>query len=220
MNQREEGNTYPQIEPGLYNRIQALNSLLSGRIHAAIWNKLYKREVWNGVRFPTDLYAASDQVVSVEIFFNCSSVYVIDRPLYMYRKHPGSLTALCSNRIISSRILAFSYVSDFLRAHAPKDISEEQIRRYGGYGGYGITIFNTAIIHYANCYKKDGSEYLKKQIIAMGDKIEIENCGLKTRAAYYMMQHCPWLLKYVCTVYLQTSLFIRKITGNDEQKKL
>lgn len=207
LGQWEQGVLYPLISPGLYNRTQALHGLLDRRMGPVIWNKIYKRELWNDVRFPADLYAGTDYVGLFQVFFNCHSVYVIDRPLYMYRKHPGSLTAVYSTRILSSRILGRLYISDFLRAHSPQIFSKQQIRNYDK------TALTTTMLNYTRCYEKEGSEYLKQLITDMADKIGIANCGLKTRIMYFMMRHSPGLLKCVYPAYLQIRLFVKKITG-------
>lgn len=201
------GVVFPSISSGLYNRAQALEGLLDGKIGVEIWNKLYTREIWDNIRFPEELCAGSDNVVSFHAFFNCSSVYVIEHPLYMYRKRSGSLTEIYSTKILRSRFLASSYVFDLLRSHLPETISKQQIRQYEE------KILKATIISYAKCYEKEGSDYLKKQATDMADEIEIENCGFKTRTAYFIMRHCPGLLKFVDPAHKQIKLFVRKMNG-------
>jgi len=58
------------------------------RNHA--WNKLYKRHLFNNIRFPAGrLY--EDVYVMHEIFGNASSVVFIDRGMYYYRQRPDSI---------------------------------------------------------------------------------------------------------------------------------
>ena len=195
------------IPPGLYNRAQALDGRIDVTINNEVWNKLYKRELWNEVRFSPDLYASVDVPVSFQIFINCNSAYVIDTPLYFYRKRPESLTATFSTRIINSRILAMTYTSDFLRAHSPEVFSEKQVHRYD------IRKMNTLMVLCLKCPGKDDYEYLKRQIIDMVDRIGIDKYSLKIRAAYYMLCYCPWTLKYGYRAYSQIREFVWKITG-------
>ena len=130
MEQSMRGVVSRSIPPGFYNRAQALDGRIDGTLNGEVWNKLYKRELWNEVRFSPDLYASADVPVSFQILYNCNSTYVIDTPLYFYRRRQESLTATFSTRIIESRILAMTYTSDFLRAHSPEVFSEQQIQRY------------------------------------------------------------------------------------------
>lgn len=207
MNVNEGEAIYPSCESGKYNRTQALNLLYGDVLLLVIWNKIYKRELWNSVRFHSELTAASDHLASYQVFDRCNLAYVIDTPLYFARIRPGSISRTNSPQNIECQIIARTYVSDFFRSHSPEVFSEQQVRNYD------ISLFKATVIIYAKYYKKYGSEFLKKQITDMADKIGIANCGLKTRIAYYMMRHCSGLLKCVYPAYLQIRLFVKKITG-------
>ena len=43
---------YSCIEQGLYGRKDALCALVEGRLIHSVWNKLYRSELWNNIRFP------------------------------------------------------------------------------------------------------------------------------------------------------------------------
>ena len=47
----------------------------------------------------------------------------------------------------------------------------------------------------------------------MVDRIGIDNYSPKVRTAYYMLLHCPWLLKYGYRAYSLIREFVWKITG-------
>lgn len=55
------------------------------------WNKLYKRELWNNVRFPKGK-VHEDRFVSSEIIKQCNKIVFLKKPLYYYRYRYGSIT--------------------------------------------------------------------------------------------------------------------------------
>lgn len=203
----KKGSICPLSDSGKYNRAKALHELLDCHFRMAVWNKFYKSELWESVRFRTDLIAASDHLVSFQVFDRCNSVYVIDKPLYLYRKHQGSISGNFSVKNIECQILSRSLVEDFLRSHSPSDFSDTQIKKYEK------TRLDGMFSYYVRCQDKLFSDYLKKQIIDMAGRVGIENCEYKTRIKFYLMCHSSWLLKYISTVYLPTKLFFRKVLG-------
>ena len=190
-----------------YNRIQALQGLLDGKLNMAIWNKLYKRDLWKNVRFRTELTAASDHLVSFQVFDGCNSAYVIDNPLYLYRVRQASISRNFSAKNVECQILARSLVTDYLKSHSPADFSEMQIKKYE------VSRLNSMIYYYIRCQDSAFSDFLKKQTIEMAEKIGIENCGYKTRIAYHMMRHCSWLLRHSYPVYFKIRVLVRNVFG-------
>ena len=203
----KKGSIRPLSDMGKYDRNQALHELVDGHFHMAVWNKLYKKELWDKTRFRTDLVAASDHLVTFQVFDGCNSVYVIDRPLYLYRIRQGSISRNFSVKNIECQILSRSLVEDFLRSHSPSDFSDTQIKKYEK------NRLNDMLRYYVRCQDKLFSDHLKKQIIDMAGRVGIENCEYKTRIKFYLMCHSSWLLKYIYTVYLHTKLFFRKVLG-------
>jgi len=56
----------------------------SGESHVLIvsWGKLYKKKVWNGVRFPERITKSEDQFVFGELMDNCDIIYFTDEIVY------------------------------------------------------------------------------------------------------------------------------------------
>ena len=81
----------PSIEPGLYDRRVALRALADGTINIAVWNKLYRRRLWSDLRFPEG-HVYEDIDVACRVVESCDSVCVMEQPLYLHRKRPGSIT--------------------------------------------------------------------------------------------------------------------------------
>ena len=56
----------------------------SGESHVLIvsWGKLYKKKVWNGIRFPENKTKSEDQFVFPDIMDNCDNIYFTDEIVY------------------------------------------------------------------------------------------------------------------------------------------
>lgn len=57
-----------------------------------VWNKLYKKELWEGVRFPEGVGVVEDITVMPRIYHKAHSLCVIDNTLYNYVYRAGSLS--------------------------------------------------------------------------------------------------------------------------------
>lgn len=56
-----------------------------------VWNKLYKREIWENIRFPENKFAEDLRVI-YKIYDQIDSLIIIDLPLYYYFLSPLSST--------------------------------------------------------------------------------------------------------------------------------
>lgn len=75
----------------LYSGKEALTALIHGKIGNYTWNKLYKRDVFEGISFPIGrLYEDVDTLC--EVLSNSSSVAVLDTVKYHYRQRADSIT--------------------------------------------------------------------------------------------------------------------------------
>lgn len=63
--------------------------LLQGKIPVVAWNKLYRREIFNDIRFPEGMYY-EDEYIMPYIFDRASKVSYLDEQLYTYNERMGS----------------------------------------------------------------------------------------------------------------------------------
>lgn len=118
------GRVEPPINPGLYDRVSILRALVDHKVNVQVWNKLYRRELFESIRFP-DGHIYEDIATAHKFFNACKAIYVLDKPLYLYRKHEGSITS-CPNK----EALAWSYsqFADFVEANTPNIFTSEQLK--------------------------------------------------------------------------------------------
>jgi glycosyltransferase involved in cell wall biosynthesis len=71
---------------------KVLFHILSGKLHAFAWNKLYKRSVLleNRITSPEDMPLMQDTVFALKVFSNMEKTVYIDKPLYHFRRHSSS----------------------------------------------------------------------------------------------------------------------------------
>ena len=75
----------------LYSGKEAITALIHGKIGNYTWNKLYRKELFDGVSFPAGRYY-EDVDTLCEVLNNSSAVTVLDTPKYHYRQRSDSST--------------------------------------------------------------------------------------------------------------------------------
>ncbi len=198
--------TVPSILPGLYDRDNSLRALLGGAINPGVWNKLYKKKLWESVRFPEG-FVYEEVRTLYQILDISESMYVCEDPLYLHRKRHGSITETCSQKNISDWFLAYSYFDDFVLENTPSvftgkmlEDSRRQrmhtmVRFYGLYSGDQL-------------YK----EYLRGKVIESIDELGIPDHRIITRIGLYMIYFCPRLFRLTYSIYYCIRKMIRLST--------
>lgn len=188
----------PQIGVGSYDKVSSLNAIIDGRINISTWNKMYRRELWNAIRFP-DGHVFEEQKTILEIFDHCNKVYIIDRPLYLYRKRPGSISDTVSVSNMSDYISAYSYVEYFVKKHTPEVFLQNQVEKVRR------ETIEKFLSVYLISYKQTGNEWtdfcekLRKQIIEK--EKEVNGLRLRTKAEMGMICYTPWIIPLIDLIY-------------------
>lgn len=110
----EPGETIVFMHPA--RRYQTVFSLVARKIlrrelmymSEANWGKLYRAELFEGIRFPEGSYA-QDVAVAMDLYRRMHRVASCSDMLYFWVQHPHS---------VSHRVTAASYYGDMVRAHA------------------------------------------------------------------------------------------------------
>lgn len=91
---RTEGSSCPEpVEtvPEVFDTVSALEQLIrDGKFHQYVWNKLYRREIIAGIRFPVGK-TNEDEFWTYQVFGRTAHVARIDALLYNYFQRPGSI---------------------------------------------------------------------------------------------------------------------------------
>ena len=132
----------PTATAGTYGRVNSLRLLADGAINVGKWNKLYRREVWENIRFPEGRNY-EDVATTYKVLDSCRMTTVIDRTLYLHRNRPNSITASHTWKNENDRLRATEDFLSFVQRHVPEVYTTEQLQRVRR------THFTSMIIIYA-----------------------------------------------------------------------
>lgn len=185
-----------------YDGIQALRALADDKITTAAWDKLYSREQWNTIRFPTG-HVYEDRYTLFEVLFHTKTLFVLDETLYMHRTRPGSITTTRSINNVRDWILAHKKWNMFVETHTPEVFTPEHLKNVQQ------SILKGLIAEYSKLRFTDQTELraaeveLREQITALGEtKTAKGDYDIKTRTAWWMFCRCPQLLRIAYPAYL------------------
>lgn len=106
-----------------------LNDLFESSVKVVLtvaWNKLYKKAVFDGVRYPVGRYH-EDEAVIHRLLVNCSKIVYTDSALYYYVQHQGSIMSLAIEKRVPDYFFSISDRISFLEE---KGFHEEAKKAY------------------------------------------------------------------------------------------
>ena len=86
---------------------------------ASSCNKLYKRRLWDTVRFPVGMYF-EDAYIRSPMYAQCEKIAVVDQNLYFYYQRADSSVHVLKLRTQMDCVNAFLYECEFLRGKYPR----------------------------------------------------------------------------------------------------
>ena len=111
----------------IIDREEALKRVYSGRINAAPWNKLYKKEIWDGLRFPKGHIFEGTYMV-LDLFDRAKRVVLVNRALIMHRNRPESVSNTYTMKHAQDSMYVHDHYEAFVRDHSPEVFSEKQVQ--------------------------------------------------------------------------------------------
>ncbi len=98
--EKDQDNKEELIE---YDNRQAVKEVIEEKkIKSLSWNKLYKKELWEGISFPEGKLH-EDEYTTYKLLWRAEKVVETSRVLYYYRKRPDSVTETSDTDIIRER---------------------------------------------------------------------------------------------------------------------
>lgn len=87
----EDGEAYVPCETQCYLRMDSMQAFkyvnLPGYFHVAVWDKLYRRDLFAEIRFPENLLSGEDYSVTYRILDSARTLVYDSAPKYFYRLH-------------------------------------------------------------------------------------------------------------------------------------
>ncbi|MDY0911234.1 glycosyltransferase family A protein [Rathayibacter festucae] len=89
--ERLDAASMPYTGPRLWTGCDAAVELFEFRLWASLWNKLVRRELYDGLRFPRSR-CYEDTALMAVLLARARTVSFLDRELYVYSVRPGAIT--------------------------------------------------------------------------------------------------------------------------------
>ncbi|WP_022752764.1 glycosyltransferase family 2 protein [Butyrivibrio fibrisolvens] len=107
INEGEKAEEYIENNITVYNGKNVLRKLIRDDLISVVaWNKLYKRELFDELRYPVGRLH-EDEFVIHKILAKCQKSVYTDAKLYYYIKRSGSIVSSKSSKKIEDALLAF-----------------------------------------------------------------------------------------------------------------
>ena len=205
---------FPTLSAGTYGRVDTLRAIVNGTLNVSVWNKLYRRKLWDDIRFPVG-HVYEDWYGSIGIFDRCNAAIVLDEPLYLYRRErPGSITTTSSVQNTCDSLMAKSYLNMFVTDHMPEVFGEKQLRKCENARICNAIASYVRLLGLRDDEAREFRKGLRTNIIDMVNEKGIED-GLtwRTRIAYQMMISCPWLLPPAYRIFHPLRMLALRVFG-------
>ena len=201
---------YPAIAPGIYGRSGALQAFASGTINPMATHRLYRREIWERLRFPEG-HVHEDITIAFSVLDQCETVVVLDQPLYMYRMRGGAITHTITKNSASDWLLSSSILESFIIDHTPEIFTGEHLRRVRQARLRKLINFYTRLSWKAGKEDAPFLDGLREQILEIGKDTELGDCGVRMKFCYQIIRFHPRMMRTACSLYYPTRWFITKL---------
>ena len=180
--------TKPLLQQRVYSRIEALRALANLTFADLAWNKLYKREIWEDLRFPEgkvyeDLYTIFHVIERVK------NIYILHDKLVMYRFREGSISATKSLESIKNYLDAWLYFENYIETHTPEIFEEGQINKTRKKVYRNLMMCYSKVLSMQNSEKSKILNLLKEHIKKYENLINIKDYNIGIRLVHFLMSH-------------------------------
>jgi len=200
-------NSKKKTNEKIYTRAEALKAIINGEIHAFAWNKLYKKNLFDSVRYPAGQNYEDISVV-FKIFDKTNKVSVLDEKLVYYRKHRQSITSTYTLKNFQDLHTAQNIFISFVKEHIPEIYTEKELKKIY-HNWMKMFIYKYAKTLHKNIpEKKDIESFLKNIIQEYNLNNEIKNLGIETRICYNLLFNAPAIFSLFALFYPAIRKFI------------
>ncbi|WP_294404622.1 glycosyltransferase family 2 protein [uncultured Clostridium sp.] len=122
-----------KVASKIIDNIDALRNLYKNDSYletVVTWNKLYKKSLFDGIKFPEGKLN-EDEFTTHKLLFKCKKIVLIDAKLYYYRKTPDSIT---NSKVSIKKLDKLEAVKErmkFFESVGNVEIYEKTVVRYG-----------------------------------------------------------------------------------------
>ena len=103
-----KSNRHTALTAGIYCKPDFLRMRVDNIIPPSAWGKLYRRGMWDSLRYPVGQNYEDIDVI-IPLLMRAESMFVLDKSLIIHRKRPGSITDTLSVENIRDKALAYNH---------------------------------------------------------------------------------------------------------------
>lgn len=178
------------------DRQEALATLIKGEINTTVWEKVYRRRIWETLRFPEG--HVYEDIRTLYLATDCAErIVTIPSHLVRYRKREGSITKTDSPENIQDWILARDYVDQFVHDRIPELFTVQQEALLRERHLRAMISFWTKVPPSDRAF----AEELRQAVLDYGGTLDTRAQKARTRIAYDIVRFCPQLMPAVLPVY-------------------
>lgn len=108
----------------IYTGLQAVKNILVKESHVVsvvAWNKLYKKSLFEGIRFPEGKLH-EDEFTTYRIFYQCEKVVYVTGNYYYYFQRPDSIMGKRKSAFSYDGLEAYEHMADFFEKNMNLDV--------------------------------------------------------------------------------------------------
>lgn len=170
---------------------EALDCFVDGRLFGGgLWNKLYRRELLDGLSFREDLKNNEDILFNFEAFRRADCSVFADYPLYNYVARFGisAVFTIPSEKKIRDSCIVSQTIWESLRGTPLQDSA-------------AVRHLRSLRSYYLHCakYAPEKCGDIRSNILLVAR--ETGNLGRNMSINVKLIRHCPWLFRLVYTTY-------------------
>lgn len=179
----------PSGSPGIYDRTEALRALALGKINHSVWNKIYRKALWDDIRFPEG-HVYEDLLTTYRIMNRIEKLVMLDNVFYQKRIHREAITATFSEKNIQDRILSFSMQENFIYEQIHDVFSEEHLFNMKRFKLVTLMDMYIRYIPVGEAGKRF-TETLRQQIVQTRNTMNMRKCRMHIRILCHLLLIFP-----------------------------
>ena len=167
-----------------YSSIEAQKVLISGKMELAVWNKIYRKEIWDDIRFPQG-HNYEGTRTTYKLLHKAAIIEVISDCLIFHRTRSGSIVQTPSKNNIRDFILACEEFEGYVLDNTPELFTEQEIARFTEWR------FLHKMAYWKTNRKTDPELKKKLEKNILENSTYIRLCSNKTKIKYLLLRFFP-----------------------------
>lgn len=202
-----------QNNGALYSRTDILKAIVNDEIECCAWDKLYKRNLFQNIRYPIG-QNYEDIYIVFDIFDKTKNVYVLNDKLILHRKHNRSISSTYSLKNFRDLQKAHDKFEQYIKNYTPEIFTQDELKNLNN-RWLNLLLYKYAqILHKNIAEKKELLVWFKERINEQISQYEIKEYSLETQLICHILFNTPKIF-LICAIFYPS---IRKFISNFVKK--